>query len=131
MRPNRRTSRLTTAGVAVTAATLLAAAFSTGASAASAPQTQTGTRAAHPTPDRATAIRNANAASSAHAAQLALTAAQQTSVRDVIVDADGSQHVRYDRTFRQLPVLGGDFVVHLSPAGAYRGADRAVTNDLS
>ncbi|MFD9636355.1 M4 family metallopeptidase [Streptomyces violascens] len=131
MRPNRRTSRLTTAGVAVTAATLLAAAFSTGASAASAPQTQTGTRAAHPTPDRATAIRNANAASAAHAAQLALTAAQQTSVRDVIVDADGSQHVRYDRTFRQLPVLGGDFVVHLTPAGAYRGADRAVTNDLS
>ncbi len=33
-------------------------------------------------------------------------------VKDVIVDANGTEHVRFDRTYRGLPVLGGDVVVH-------------------
>jgi Zn-dependent metalloprotease len=52
-------------------------------------------------------------------------------VRDVIVDKDGAQHVRYDRTYRQLPVLGGDFVVHLALDGTYRSADRAARAEIS
>ena len=32
--------------------------------------------------------------------------------RDVIVDADGTEHVRFDRTWAGLPVIGGDVVVH-------------------
>jgi Zn-dependent metalloprotease len=32
--------------------------------------------------------------------------------RDVVVDRDGSEHVRFDRTYRGLPVIGGDVVVH-------------------
>ena len=32
--------------------------------------------------------------------------------RGAIVDADGSEHVRFDRTYRGLPVIGGDVVVH-------------------
>jgi len=32
--------------------------------------------------------------------------------RDVIVDADGTEHVRFDRTFAGLPVIGGDVVTH-------------------
>jgi len=32
--------------------------------------------------------------------------------RDVIVDADGTEHVRFDRTYADLPVIGGDIVVH-------------------
>ncbi|TPQ18286.1 M4 family metallopeptidase [Streptomyces sporangiiformans] len=82
-------------------------------------------------PTRSTAIDNATSALLDQAARLGLTSAQETKVRDVIVDADGGQHVRYDRTFRQLPVLGGDFIVHLSPDGAYRGANRATSADLS
>ncbi len=31
---------------------------------------------------------------------------------DVVVEADGSEHVRMDRTYRGLPVIGGDLVVH-------------------
>ncbi|GAQ56048.1 M4 family metallopeptidase [Streptomyces acidiscabies] len=58
-------------------------------------------------------------------------AEQDTYVRDVIVDKDGSRHVRYDRTYRELPVLGGDFVVHLAPDGTYRGADRATREAIS
>jgi Zn-dependent metalloprotease len=82
-------------------------------------------------PTRATAISNAASALLDEAARLGLTSAQGTSVRDVVVDADGDQHVRYDRTYRQLPVLGGDFVVHLAPNGSYRGADRATTRSVS
>ena len=113
-----RGSRLATAGVAAGAATLLAATLAPTAHAADQPS-------------RTTAIANAASALVAHAAGLGLTAAEGASVRDVIVDADGTQHVRYDRTYRQLPVLGGDFVVHLAPNGSYRSADRATRSSIS
>lgn len=32
--------------------------------------------------------------------------------RDVVVDADGTEHVRFERTYAGLPVLGGDVVMH-------------------
>src|SRR5665648_829382 len=38
-------------------------------------------------------------------------------VKDVITDADGSTHVRYDRTFDGLRVIGGDFVSHRDKYG--------------
>ncbi|MFJ9347282.1 M4 family metallopeptidase [Streptomyces sp. NPDC101237] len=116
--PNTRVSRLTTAGIAATTATLLAAALSPAAH-------------ADARPTRATAIDNAAQALVHHAGTLGLTSAEGTRVRDVIVDRNGAQHVRYDRTYRQLPVLGGDFVVHLKADGAYRGADRATRGAIS
>ena len=114
----RGSRRLATAGVAVTTATLLTAALSPDAAAADRP-------------NRATAIQNAASALLAQAATLGLTSAEGTSVRDVIVDKDGTQHVRYDRTYRRLPVLGGDFVVHLASDGAYRSANRATRSRIS
>ncbi|WP_128376797.1 M4 family metallopeptidase [Streptomyces cavernae] len=77
-----------------------------------------------------------NAADGTGAADTADAAATDTAdtvdvVRDVIVDGDGARHVRYDRTYRQLPVLGGDFVVHLKPGGEHRGTDRAVRGDVT
>jgi Zn-dependent metalloprotease len=113
-----RASRLATAGTAATAATLLAAALSPAAHAENRPT-------------RAAAIENAASALEDHAAALGLTSAEATTVRDVVVDKDGTQHVRYDRTYRRLPVLGGDFVVHLAPDGTYRGADRASKGTVS
>ena len=113
-----RSRRLATAGVAATAATLLAAALSPAAGAADRPT-------------RATALENAASVLADRASALGLTSAQDTKVRDVIVDADGTQHVRYDRTYRQLPVLGGDFVVHLAPDGAYKSSSRATRSAIS
>ncbi|MDQ0760638.1 M4 family metallopeptidase [Streptomyces canus] len=110
-----RSRRLATAGVA---ATLLAAALSPAAGAADRPT-------------RATALENAASVLADRASALGLTSAQATKVRDVIVDADGTQHVRYDRTYRQLPVLGGDFVVHLAPNGAYKSSSRATRSAIS
>ncbi|MGW6847096.1 M4 family metallopeptidase [Streptomyces sp. NPDC054958] len=43
----------------------------------------------------------------------------------VLEDADGTLHTRYDRTFAQLPVLGGDLVVHTAPGGAVKGVTEA------
>ncbi|MER6082238.1 M4 family metallopeptidase [Streptomyces sp. NPDC001833] len=115
---NTRASRLATAGVAATTAALLAAALSPAAH-------------ADARPTRATAMANAAQALLQHATALGLTSAEGTSVRDVIVDGNGTQHVRYDRTYRELPVLGGDFVVHLTSDGAYRSADRATRSRIS
>ena len=39
-------------------------------------------------------------------------------VRSVITDRDGSAHVRYDRTYKGLRVVGGDLIVDRSPDGA-------------
>ncbi|MFD9002147.1 M4 family metallopeptidase [Streptomyces sp. NPDC059582] len=114
----RRSRRLASACVAATTATLLAAALSPTADAADRPT-------------RTTAIDNAASAVADHAAALGLTSVQGTTVRDVVVDKNGTQHVRYDRTYHQLPVLGGDFVVHLDSHGAYRSADRATRTAIS
>ncbi|GHF70230.1 M4 family metallopeptidase [Streptomyces griseosporeus] len=117
-RASRTPRRLATAGVAATAATLLAAALSPTAGAADRPT-------------RATAVENATDVLKDRASALGLTAGQETKVRDVIVDPDGTQHVRYDRTYHRLPVLGGDFVVHLAPDGSYRSASRATRAAIS
>ncbi|KVF60202.1 peptidase M4 [Burkholderia cepacia] len=42
------------------------------------------------------------------------TDGDQFEVRDVIVDPDGTEHVRFDRFYAGLPVIGGDVVVHSS-----------------
>ncbi|WP_121746904.1 M4 family metallopeptidase [Streptomyces sp. E2N166] len=113
-----RGPRPATAGIAVAGAALLTATL--------VPAAQADGR---PTP--AAALDNAAAALVDHATQLGLTPQQDTKVRDVVVDEDGAQHVRYDRTYREIPVLGGDFVVHLAPDGDYRGASRATRAPVS
>ena len=50
-------------------------------------------------------------------------------VRDVIVDRDGSEHVRFDRTFRGLPVIGGDVVMH-SRNGQFKSASLSLKSTL-
>jgi len=51
-------------------------------------------------------------------------------VTDVMHDANGAQHVRMDRTFAGLPVLGGDFVVHRAPDGRWIGASATLHRSL-
>ncbi|SMQ16129.1 griselysin. Metallo peptidase. MEROPS family M04 [Streptomyces sp. Ag82_O1-12] len=114
-----RGSRLALAGVAVTGTTaLLAAVLSPAAGAADRPT-------------RSAAIEDAEAVLADRAGALGLTSAQETKVRDVVVDDDGTRHVRYDRAYHRLPVLGGDFVLHLNPDGTYRGTSRATKSALS
>ncbi|HYO19708.1 MAG TPA: M4 family metallopeptidase, partial [Dermatophilaceae bacterium] len=44
-------------------------------------------------------------------------------VRDVITDPDGTTHVRYDRTYDGLRVIGGDFVSHRARSGKIKGVN--------
>ncbi|MFJ9036816.1 M4 family metallopeptidase [Streptomyces sp. NPDC102406] len=46
----------------------------------------------------------------AHA--IGLGAQEKLVVKDVVKDADGTVHTRYERTYGGLPVIGGDLVVH-------------------
>jgi Zn-dependent metalloprotease len=56
---------------------------------------------------RATAFINGSASVAARRA-----AADTFDANDAIVDANGTEHVRFQRSYNGLPVIGGDFVVH-------------------
>lgn len=55
-----------------------------------------------------------------HASAAHRAAGDAFSVRNVVVDQDGSADVRFDRTYKGLPAYGGDVVVHLAKDGTYR-----------
>lgn len=69
-----------------------------------------------------TAIARAAVALSTKRAALAATEDDEFHVIRTIVDPDGASHVRYSRTYRGLPVYGGDIVVHNLPDGSYAGS---------
>ena len=73
--------------------------------------------ASPPSPSRDAAIAAEQSGSAAAGRALGLTTGEKLVVKDVITDADGSTHVRYDRTFDGLRVIGGDLVSHRDNAG--------------
>ena len=73
------------------------------------------------TPDMAPAARRALGLIDAHPAALRRADADAFTVRDVIVDGDGTEHTRFARSWHGMPVIGGDVVVH-TRNGQYRGA---------
>ncbi|WP_329138335.1 M4 family metallopeptidase [Streptomyces sp. NBC_00670] len=114
---------------AVAAGALLTTGLTTGA-AAQTPADQGGsTLAAAPLKLSASArtslVRQAEAAAPETAKQIGLGAKEKLVVRDVVKDADGTVHTRYERTYAGLPVLGGDLVVHESASGATKSVTRA------
>ena len=58
------------------------------------------------------AASRASALIGGHAAAVRRADADAFAARDVVVDRNGTEHVRFERTYRGLPVIGGDFVVH-------------------
>ncbi|WP_374193037.1 M4 family metallopeptidase [Streptomyces sp. AV19] len=67
---------------------------------------------------RAAAIQDAQGAAASTAARIGLGDKEKLVVRDVVKDADGTVHTRYERTYDGLPVLGGDLIVHETKAGS-------------
>ncbi len=51
-------------------------------------------------------------------------------VRDIVVDHDGAEHVRFDRRLRGMRVIGGDFVVHSSRSGGFVGVSKTLAREL-
>ena len=86
----------------------------------------------HFTPaERAAALREARAESRATAAALRLPASQQLRPVDALADTNGALHVRYDRTYRGLRVVGGDLVVHSTPSGQVGSTDYATRSAVA
>ncbi|MFK8909137.1 M4 family metallopeptidase [Streptomyces sp. YS-3] len=108
---NRARRLALTSGAAVLTGALLAA----GAATASA-------RAAAGHPGRASVAATAQA--------LGLGAQEELIVKDVIKDADGTVHTRYERTYAGLPVLGGDLIVHRAADGTVKDVTKAVKTPI-
>ncbi len=113
-----------TAGLA--AAALVVASFSAAATAGAAAPSNT--RQADPSGDLATA---AVAALRSHPAAARIGDAQAFSATDALVDADGTSHVRMDRTYHGLRVLGGDLVVHQAADGAWEGVSQTLDSVMT
>ena len=71
-------------------------------------------------PDRPSALE----ALASHPGLARATDGQAFTVTDRSVDKDGTTHVRMDRTYRGLPVVGGDLVVHQAPGGSLERSAR-------
>ena len=65
-----------------------------------------------PIPSRAQRMVAEQAGAASAARALGLGSGERLVVKDVITDADGTTHVRYNRTFNGLRVIGGDLVSH-------------------
>jgi len=74
---------------------------------------------------RAAAVAGARADSATTARELKLGSQEALVVKDVVRDTDGTEHVRYERTFAGLRVIGGDLVVHESAGRSVRTVDWA------
>lgn len=70
-------------------------------------------------------VTAARPAANAHASATGVGAGDELQAQDVMTDPEGARHVRFVRTHRGMPVLGGDLVVHLSRRLAYTGVTRA------
>src|SRR5207342_2247217 len=66
---------------------------------------------------RATAVLDARTNAAHHAG---VKAGQGLVVRDTTLDQSGASHVRFERTYHGLEVVGGDLVIHQDQAGAFR-----------
>ncbi|MFD0397942.1 M4 family metallopeptidase [Kitasatospora sp. NPDC127121] len=90
-------------------------------------------QAAAPSPEqqRAALLAVAAGQSSPVAQALALGGQERLVVKDVVADANGERHLRYERTYAGLPVLGGDLVVHQRADGSVDSVDRAFDGSLS
>ncbi|MFF3988491.1 M4 family metallopeptidase [Streptomyces sp. NPDC001797] len=116
----RRTAAVALAGVGA----LIAAAVQSGAASAVPAAPQPGrVNPAHAAvklspSQRAELLRDASGERAATAKAIGLGAQEKLVVKDVVKDADGTLHTRYERTYAGLPVLGGDLIVDTAKSGA-------------
>ncbi|KIQ65629.1 zinc metalloprotease [Kitasatospora griseola] len=125
---NRKTALAAAVAAALTLGTAVVAGTQNVALASGATQSSAGFQAMSTT-GRLAALDQAGKEAAATAKALGLGPDERLVAKDVLVDNDGARHVRYDRTYRGLPVLGGDLVVHraangkiMSTSWAHQGA---------
>jgi len=112
---------LTSTGAAVSAVTVVL--LGLGAGVATNATAETPRSAPKPNPQQA--LARADQALEAHQSAVRASAADDFTATRTIIDSNGGSHVRYNRTYKGLRVLGGDFVIHNAPGGAFAGASVA------
>ncbi|BBC32831.1 Thermolysin metallopeptidase, alpha-helical domain protein [Streptomyces graminofaciens] len=128
----RRKQTTLAIATAVAAGALLTAGLTTGATA----QPTSGAPELSAAPVSLTAaartalIKEADADAAKTADAIGLGSKEELVVKDVVKDADGTVHTRYERTFGGLPVLGGDLVVHETKAGAVKSVTKATKKSI-
>ncbi|MGW1894735.1 M4 family metallopeptidase [Streptomyces sp. NPDC002004] len=115
---NRRTAALVALAAAAVIAAQTGAAHANPEGAKAAPQ-------GHGTFNQVAAVKAAQTEAASAARTLGLGTQEKLIVRDVIKDADGTVHTRYDRTYAGLPVLGGDLITHTAKDGKLKGVTKA------
>ncbi|MFE5580747.1 M4 family metallopeptidase [Kitasatospora sp. NPDC056531] len=80
---------------------------------------------------RAALIASANQQTASLAQALGLDGKEKLVTKDVVQDANGGRHLRYERTYAGLPVLGGDLIVHQDAAGATKSVTKASEANLA
>ncbi|MBO1417590.1 M4 family metallopeptidase, partial [Streptomyces sp. FH025] len=80
---------------------------------------------------RAALITSANQQTASLAQALNLSGQEKLVTKDVVQDATGARHLRYERTYAGLPVLGGDLIVHQDANGATRSVTKASEANLA
>ncbi|WP_438485781.1 M4 family metallopeptidase [Streptomyces sp. S186] len=122
------------AGATAAAAALLVAGITAAGTAGASPAPTAAPHGGAPlalsTSHHAELLSAAAAATAQTARELGLGSQEKLVVKDVIKDADGTTHTRYDRTYASLPVLGGDLVVHSAKGGAVKGVTKAAKADV-
>jgi zinc metalloprotease ZmpA len=51
--------------------------------------------------------------------------------KDTLLDADGAQHVRFERQYRGMRVIGGDLVMHADRNGNFRNASHTMSRGIN
>ncbi|MFJ9456016.1 M4 family metallopeptidase [Kitasatospora sp. NPDC101447] len=80
---------------------------------------------------RAALIASANQQTASLAQALGLSGQEKLVTKDVVQDANGGRHLRYERTYAGLPVLGGDLIVHQDANGATKSVTKASEANLA
>ncbi|EMF00232.1 M4 family metallopeptidase [Streptomyces mobaraensis] len=111
-----RTTALRAAALVASAA-MVVVGVQTGSASASGDRDSGGLPLTLSASQRTAAIQEAQSGASATAAKIGLSGKEKLIARDVVKDADGTVHTRYERTYDGLPVLGGDLIVHEAKAG--------------
>ncbi|MFJ9578371.1 M4 family metallopeptidase [Streptomyces sp. NPDC101191] len=116
---SRRTPRTTARAAALIAsAAMVVVGVQTGSANADAQREAGATALVLSGGQRAAAIHEAQTEAAGTAKAIGLSGQEKLVARDVVKDADGTVHTRYERTYEGLPVLGGDLVVHEKKNGA-------------
>lgn len=64
-----------------------------------------------------------------HAARASLS--DNFRATDLVVDADGTEHVRFERSYKGLPVIAGDLIVRSHASGQFQGLSQAMERAIT